>query len=382
MSESGRRSGLGECHSSITDASSSASRSGSPSIDHPCNDSSSANVSQLDNVFGDDESGSRTSSDNMFPKDIFNDDIHDNSLTDVFGDGNVANQYDDKDLTLQFQSNHRLLADKDGTMKGLVQTTSNASATLKFLNLPGEIRNNVYKWILPRAECPSIIQLHWHSTQTERSLPTITTEIYRTCKTIYRECPSLEILLMKGAIIPALYVTCRPSVPHWWTHLPSEQLLNQTLPAASRLRIYAKGIFDTPRSQTRLLEWVQCPTARQIMETFLSGNWGNPLVSLNKHDKIIEIKPKGDDLEMLGDQYIRDYRKETLCLLLRPVASKMLLYNLTSVCVPFPRPEETSLVLEEMDEIIVNLIHEGSQKINKRLNQYMGECREELVLER
>ncbi|MCJ1327324.1 hypothetical protein MMC10_003992 [Thelotrema lepadinum] len=109
-----------------------------------------------------------------------------------------------------------------------------------FLELPGEIRNAVYRQIFPTPQNPQVIRIdlayQWPFPGTKTNdEQQFSLGIYRTCKKINQEIPSLEYLLSIGALIPTATLK---ALSHIWIHpAVCSQLAGMILPATQRLRI-------------------------------------------------------------------------------------------------------------------------------------------------
>ena len=145
---------------------------------------------------------------------------------------------------------------------------------LTFLNLPGEVRNEIYKWVLPRPESPKLLCIAWMCDDL-LAVPVwgiggepLALEIYEVCKTIHQECPSLTHLLGTGAIIPTVTIDAWAPEENWCDGVFSTKFLRKTLMAASHLRIRCRNSFEGP-DDFLFSEWASAADSSWFMETFL-----------------------------------------------------------------------------------------------------------------
>ncbi|MCJ1326556.1 hypothetical protein MMC10_003221 [Thelotrema lepadinum] len=144
---------------------------------------------------------------------------------------------------------------------------------ITFLMLPGEIRNEIYRWILPTPSNPSLVYVRGEN---EEGLPverekSLTPGLHRTCKTVNMELPSLNSFLLDGAIVPTVLFSYGEQV---YRHGESRKFLHSLLLPATRLRIvdeqFASGTPPPPNSY-RPTNWFKSDQATDVLGIFLNG---------------------------------------------------------------------------------------------------------------
>ena len=149
--------------------------------------------------------------------------------------------------------------------------------TFSFLDLPGEIRNEVYKWLLPSPEHPKLVRLDWFcecGADAIRGQEPLPLAIYRTCKSIKHECPSLDYLLTTGAIVPTFQVWVWEKKDICHGDWPPEELFTKLLSVASRLRLRSEDILEGP-DPLYLRSWKQGGRGTKPLHLFLGQSLAN-----------------------------------------------------------------------------------------------------------
>lgn len=206
-----------------------------------------------------------------------------------------------------------------------------------FLDFPGEIRNEIYKWIFPRPGNPKLMCIDWMWSKDEPrricGAERLSLGIYRKCKTIYQECPSLEWLLRLGAIIPTVTVDAWAFKP-WYCfggQWPSEQVLKKMLYPASHLRIRSDNIFKA-EGDFHLTAWSLHAEACWMMETFLGAS--NPSLGryslMQTDDKVDDkVDDTAGNAESAGRQVTICNKEKKVIQVSAPIAAKS--GNLSSI---------------------------------------------------
>ena len=142
---------------------------------------------------------------------------------------------------------------------------------ITFLDLPGEIRNEIYRWILPTPSNPSLVYLRG---EPEDGSPigrkkSLTPGLYRTCKIIHEEIPSLLSLLLEGAIVPTVLIYG----VQLYRHRESRKFLYRLLPPATRLRIVDEEFVlgKPPKHPLCMSGWQFSRQATEVLGIFLMG---------------------------------------------------------------------------------------------------------------
>ena len=168
-----------------------------------------------------------------------------------------------------------------------------------FLCLPREIRLEIYEladW-LPWLQRPKLIYFQTDSANIEledRGAP-IYLGMYRICKAICQDLPSLQYLVAAQAIIPV--IRFEKHEEPYWTHKESDEFLNRLLSPAPVLRLecnsallQSRAYRDSCDSDFDLIAWQKSPHALNVMVKFL-GEAPNKSHDRNEtgKGKIIEI---------------------------------------------------------------------------------------------
>ena len=122
-----------------------------------------------------------------------------------------------------------------------------------FLDLPGEIRNMIYRLLIPTPASPQVIRIdyayNWPNAGSKiDDEQQLALSLYRTCKTVNNELcslASLEYLLSSGALIPA--ASLEALVDIWILPSTYGRLCKTILPAARRLRVRSDYALDSSR---------------------------------------------------------------------------------------------------------------------------------------
>ena len=147
--------------------------------------------------------------------------------------------------------------------------------------------NRNCRLILPNPNHPKLIRLYdgpryGRIIADDEQRGPLTLSIYRACKSVYREYPSLQHLLNTGAIIPTVELQ---SYDARRTLNESNAFLDMILPAASHMRVLSDDIFEplVQYPRYRLERYLQhwsfyaSDKAHVLMGKFLEGGSNHPL---------------------------------------------------------------------------------------------------------
>ncbi|MCJ1333145.1 hypothetical protein MMC10_009839 [Thelotrema lepadinum] len=154
------------------------------------------------------------------------------------------------------------------------KTATKQDTRFRFLDLPAEIRLMCYPYLLPTVDEPHLLVYNPRvDTQKQTFLA-----LWRSCKKIYNELPTISSLLSAGAIIPTIEVGRGTlSSTGSWEEEPSKETspalwepilsyLMPFLPEARYLHICYPGLGENERW---LEEWKKSEIARSAMEEWL-----------------------------------------------------------------------------------------------------------------
>ena len=162
----------------------------------------------------------------------------------------------------------------------------------------------VYKWAFPTPASPKLACIDWRYSKRKISLTEaepLTTALYRTCKAIQAECPTLESMLRTGAIIPTVTFDCYEEKRCWTGKWPSETTLKRVLYPASRLRLRCDQFCKGGR-WLHVRAYEQSEEARWLLETFLGACLPSP-----SNSRCIEADEDSTQSDMAGDSDVQDH---------------------------------------------------------------------------
>ena len=144
--------------------------------------------------------------------------------------------------------------------------TSSTTEGFRFLDLPGELRNEImFKWLLPTPESPAYIHIGSREYRPpELYTEALTLEMYRTCKKVYQEIPKLEDLLANGSFVLYVGVDCQG--PTW--NYDGPKGLARVLHMAARLRL----VFTDDMIYQPFNYWNISADATMCMNTWLDAS--------------------------------------------------------------------------------------------------------------
>ena len=211
-----------------------------------------------------------------------------------------------------------------------------------FLDLPGEIRNMIYKLLVPTPYSPQVIRidysLKWPNAGSKiDDEQQLALGLYRTCKIVNNELSSiasLEYLLSIGAIIPAANLEALVDI--WAQPWAYGQLCKMILPTARRLRIRSDYALDSPTrglhvSAARLAwnEEQHYSSAAQFDQWVLSGR-ARLLTRAFFRPPMTKYRPDEKTLELScpwKDEIFNSFHIELLSPLLDAIGRRALLGN-------------------------------------------------------
>ena len=153
--------------------------------------------------------------------------------------------------------------------------------TVTFINLPGEIRNAIYDYLLPTPKRPLYLKI-----AKARGRPTIQRKfppqveekfplsLYSTCRTIHSELPTLHMLLESGALVPTIDPHLVP-FPEILSQQEFDAYLQSALVPASKLRFDLEEDWIWAQRDVLGESFGKCRTPTKVdvmMDVWLKGD--------------------------------------------------------------------------------------------------------------
>ena len=181
------------------------------------------------------------------------------------------------DLAVAMESSSKISAGKASTSKigdHTAKTTDLASSATKgfrFLDLPGELRNEiVLKWLFPTPDRPAYFDIRGEIPGCDEIRDA--SGMYRVCKAVYSECPTVQDLLANGSILLTTDFEYDEE-EDWddgfdWAYDRPKELLEKLLPSAARFRLTCVDFGCTPLPWSSN-SWQPSTKAGEVMKLWL-----------------------------------------------------------------------------------------------------------------